>query len=498
MNRPLPTILLVLQAIVTLGVFPAVASDSDDTSKIVSQQADSAYRKAVIIPVHGMIDPGLKAFIARATTQAESTGVQAIVYEMDTFGGELESAFGISDIIANIDAGILTIAYVKTKAISAGALISLSCRKLAMKTNTTIGDCAPIMQGREGPKMLGEKFQSPLRAKFRSLAKQNGYPSLLAEAMVSDDMEIMRVRFDSTWEVLSGVQWSDLSQNRKALIKEKQTIVEKGKLLTMDAKEAVDLGFASALVRNRDEALKAFHILSTAQSMEQSWSERMVRLLRKISPLLMLIGLAGIGLEMKSPGLIWPAVVGILCLGLVFGGQYLVGLANHVELILFALGLVLILVEINFIPGFGAVGLSGILLILASLLLSLQSFTIPRPEFPWQMQTFEKNLLTVALVMLGSFAAFFIFGKWITASSGFQRLVLHESEQKADGYVSSPPNIDALTGAAGTTESVLRPSGTAILNGQRYDVVTDGEFLEAGAKVKVVSTDGNRIVVEKA
>jgi membrane-bound serine protease (ClpP class) len=459
--------------------------------------SETGKKNATIIPVSGMIDPGLKTFIERATDEAVAASTDIIIYEMDTFGGEVEAALEISDIITAIPDSILTIAYVKTKAISAGALIALSCNKLVMKQNTTIGDCAPIMQGQEGPKMLGEKFQSPLRAKFRSLAKKNNYPSRLAEAMVSDNLEIIRIETPDGEKDISGTEFNDLNEKEKLAIVKKRTIVEKGKLLTMDAHEARELGFTGLIVDTFDDLLKSYNIQKPLKTMEITRSEASVRFIRKVAPVLMLIGLAGIGLEIKSPGLIWPAAIGIFCLGLVFGSQYLVGMANYIELILFAAGVILLFIEINFIPGFGVFGVTGLVLVFISLILSFQNFVLPKPEFPWQMETLENNLLRVAFSVIGSLVLFLIMGKWLVTSSGLRRLVLNDSEMKTEGYVAAQTGIDSLLGKQGIAESTLRPAGTAIIEKIRYDVITNGEFIEKGTALKVTSTQGNRIVVEK-
>lgn len=452
--------------------------------------------KASIVPVFGMIDQGLKVFIKRATGEAEASGAGIILYEIDTYGGELEAAFEISDIIAGVPDSVLTVAYVKTKAISAGALISLSCNQLVMKENTTIGDCAPIVQSQEGPKMLGEKIQSPLRAKFRSLAKKNNYPSLLAEAMVSMNIEVMEILRDSVRQLVSRTEYNDLSEEEKKDIKQKRTLVSKGELLTIDAVEALELKFASHVVKSIDEVLDVYGMKRPVSRMEIVWSEKMVRIIRMIAPILMLIGLAGIGLEVKSPGLIWPAVIGVFCLALVFGGQYLAGMANYIEVILFIAGIVLVFVEVNIIPGFGVTGVAGILLVIISFVLSFQNFVIPSPAIPWQMQTFQRNLLRVALSMLGSFVLFIVLGKLVVSTTGFQRLVLSNTQGSGDGYLEKHPELSDLVGVTGRTITILRPSGSAELNGKRYDVITDGEFISKGQEIKVVRLDGSKIMVD--
>ena len=160
---------------VFLLVFLFLAVGAHDLSSLWAQEKT----KIFIIPVSGDVDPGMAAYVERALKSIKEDSNSMIVFEMDTFGGRVDSALEIVDHITNIPKS-KTISYVTNKAISAGALIALASSELTMKHGTTIGDCAPIMMSSEGPKMMGEKFQSPLRAKFRALAKKNNYPELLA------------------------------------------------------------------------------------------------------------------------------------------------------------------------------------------------------------------------------------------------------------------------------------------------------------------------------
>ncbi|MEO6095318.1 MAG: hypothetical protein ABIW76_06465, partial [Fibrobacteria bacterium] len=165
------------------------------TSIPARNQPDSAAPKpvrktAIVIPIEEQVDFGLHAFLKRAVAEALAKKPDAIVFKVNTYGGELQSAFEIVDLLMGVSK-CSTYAYVEQKAISAGALISLSCNRIAMGNGTTIGDCAPITQGSDGIVMLGEKIQSPLRAKFRTLAEKNGYPGFLAQAMVTADIGVV-------------------------------------------------------------------------------------------------------------------------------------------------------------------------------------------------------------------------------------------------------------------------------------------------------------------
>ncbi|MCD6460339.1 serine protease, partial [bacterium] len=213
-----------------------------------------------VIPLHGEVDFALSNFTKRSTEEAKKKGVKIIIFDIDTFGGRVDSALEISKTITDLSP-IKTIAYVSVKAISAGALIALSADEIVMKKATTIGDCAPITVTNKGPAMLGEKFQSPLRAEFRKLAERNGYPVLLAQSMVSEGIEVVKLIYkDSHFVYASRLEYDEMTEQEKKDIYKAVTVVAKGELLTIHSKEALDLGFSSLIVKNEDELFEFYNI----------------------------------------------------------------------------------------------------------------------------------------------------------------------------------------------------------------------------------------------
>lgn len=136
-----------------------------------AQLAEENGRTVYVIPISGTVEPGMAAYVKRALEDIKDDKEAIFLFKMDTFGGRVDAALEIVDTISNIPKG-KTVAYVEKRAISAGALIALSSNLLFMKDNTLIGDCAPIIATQEGQKMAGEKIQTVLRARFRSLAKK--------------------------------------------------------------------------------------------------------------------------------------------------------------------------------------------------------------------------------------------------------------------------------------------------------------------------------------
>ncbi|MBW1993296.1 MAG: serine protease [Deltaproteobacteria bacterium] len=454
-------------------------------------------RKVCVIPVSGTVDPGMAAFIKRALEARSIDPNSLFIFELDTFGGRVDSALQIVDTLLSAPEG-KTIAFVKTKAISAGALIALACSKLVMRQNTSIGDCAPITYSSQGPKMLGEKFQSPLRAKFRALAKRNGYSETLAESMVTAEMVVYAVKMDGKTIYMDSQAFDDLSQAEKERVSSKKTIVGKGELLTMTDTEAVEFGFSRMSVDNINEMLQRMEIENYELTrIKESWSETFVRFIGAITPLLLMIGLASLYMEIQAPGFGVLGIIGIICLALVFLNQYLVGLADYTELLLLILGFILLGFEVFVIPGFGIAGIAGILFIAAGAILAFQDFVIPDPSLPWEAELLIKNVLHV----LGDFFAV------IVVALIFLRYILPRFSVVVDG-----PYLDttlkgsradsreagrAKIGDVGIAMTFLRPSGKAKIRDDIFDVITEGEFIDKGTSLKVLEIKGNRVIVSR-
>ncbi len=455
--------------------------------------------KISIIPLRGMIDGGIYNSIKRRVEIAEESGSNLIIFEIDTFGGQLEAAFEISEHISNIK-NTKTIAFIPTKAISAGSLIAISCNDIYMSPQAELGDCEPIVPSSEGGyKTVGEKIQTVLRTKFRKFAEKNGYPVLLAEAMVTKEIEVYHVATEEKPEgfYISGRELKEMNQEEEKKLKSRKLIIEEGKLLTMHAKEAYEYHFAKGIVEDRNSLLKLLNVENASPDiLETNWSEEMVRFLGKIAPILLGIGLAAIWMEFKSPGFGLPGIIGILCLATVFLNKHAVGLAETPEILMFFAGIVLLAVEILFIPGFGIAGIPGIILILIGAILSFQDFTIPRT--PYDVDMFVKNIFAVMCSIIGSGITILLLFKFMPGIPLFNRLVLTASETSQSGFVipPQPAGESSLKGRSGKTLTVLHPTGKIEVNDNTLDVVTEGEYIGKGQIVEIVDIRGNRIVVK--
>lgn len=455
--------------------------------------------KIHVVPVAGTVEPGMAAFVKRSLEQIRAIDPDAlIVFKMDTFGGRVDSALEIVDTISEVPKG-KSISYVEKKAISAGALIALAGNVLVMKENTLIGDCAPIIQTSEGQKEVGEKTQTVLRAQFRTLAKKNGYPEVLAESMVTKRMEVYRVTRDGKTSYMDKTEFNDLTEEEKKLVTEKRTVVAEGELLTMDDTEARDLGFSKASVTNLDQALEALGYKDyELLEMTESWSESLVRFLQPLLPILMLIGIGALYTELKAPGFGLPGIIGICCLALVLFNQYLVGLADYTELLLLIIGCMLMAVEVFVFPGFGIAGIAGIMVLGAGLVLSFQGFVMPDPDLPWEGRLMIRNLAMV----LGSFAGALALSLFMVrfVLPRFSKVVKgpYLEADLADSRVESEEARAVGPGDEGIAVSALRPSGKIKIAQRKIDAVTRGQFIDPNTPVIVEAVEQNHVIVRPA
>ncbi|MCK9426011.1 MAG: nodulation protein NfeD [Ignavibacteriaceae bacterium] len=424
----------------------------------VTLSAFTSAQKVFHAKIEGEIDLGLAPFVRRVISDAESQNAQAIVFEINTFGGRVDAATQIKDAI--LESKVLTIAFVKNRAISAGALITLSCKKIAMAPGSSIGATTVVDQ--TGQKQ-SEKYQSYMRSEMRSTAEKNGRRTDIAEAMVDERVVILGVDDSTT-------------------------------LVTLTSAEALKYQISDTTVENISKVLAAFDIHNAVIiEAKANWAEEFVSFLNNpiVSSLLIMIGLVGLYTEIKTPGWGFAGTVSLIALALFFGSSFILQIASIFQILLFVIGIILLIVEIFVIPGFGVTGIAGILLVIGSIFFSLFN-----AEF-----YFDSNILFTAIIQLGtavfsSVVIMFLLVKYLPKTTTFNRLILSNENAAHDGFISHPSYYNLL-GETGEAFTTLRPAGTAIIKGERYDVVTAGDFIERGSQIKVIKVEGMRIIVQK-
>ncbi len=411
------------------------------------------------IKIEGEINLGLPNYLLRIIKEANQKQAAAVILEINTPGGRVDAALQIRDAI--FEAEIPVVAFINHEAASAGALISLSCDSIYMSPGSSIGAVTPVdMRGEKA----SEKMVSYLRSVMRSIAQRNNRPVDVVEAMVDEDIEIPGV-------------------------------IEKGKLLTLTAEEAIKLKIADGMANDLNEVLKKLKLNEQALVRTKiSWSEKLVYFLTNpiISSLLLTIGIFGLIFEVRSPGWGIGGTLALIALALFFGSHYLVDLAQWTEILIFFAGVVLILLEVLVIPGFGIAGVLGILLVLASFVLSL----LPHVG----SISFDEILNSITLVGLSFIFAFVLVipvVKLVPKTKTFQKLILDTSETKQEGFRSTPEAYEQFLGAEGVALSTLRPSGIGLFDGHRLNVVAEGEFIDPKEKIKIIKVEGYKIIIRK-
>jgi len=454
----------------------------------------------VVIPVEGFIDGGLFDSVKRRTGEAEAESPSLIIYRIDTYGGAVEFAMEITDFIGAIDKWE-TVAYVPKKAYSAGAMIAMAAREIALSPTASIGDAAPVMESPEGPEMLGEKIQSPVRNIFRKYAERNGYPIALAEAMVSPDAEVYEATFDDgTKKYMSSTEYDGLTEQQKGKITQKRTIVPKGRILTMTAKEAKDYGFARFIVKDLGELLDK-HDLAGAEIVneEVNWSEGLVRFLNYpvVAGIILLVGLIALWTEFKVPGFGLPGTVAIICFALFFFSKYLSGMAQYWEIFVFLLGAILLGIEVFLIPGFGLTGTLGIGLMLLGLALVL----LPRhiTTAPMDLSLIFWTGVYTSGAFAGAVVAAFALAKVLPKLPvvGLFYLGAPRPETIAHREGAGITEGRNLVGKRGTAVTMLRPAGRAAIGKDIFDVTTEGDLVAKDSTVEVIAQKGNNIIVRE-
>ena len=417
-----------------------------------------AQKKVHIAYIDGEIDLGMAPYITRVVSDAEKDKASAIIFKINTFGGRLDAATQIKDAIIGTD--ILTIAFINNRAISAGALISLSCKKIIMVPGGSIGAATVVSQTGE---KVGEKYQSYMRSEMRATAEKNGRRTDIAQGMVDERI------------VIPG-------------------LVDSTQLVTLTSEEALKYGIADTLLNNIDEVFAYFHLQDAEKVYQKAnWAEDVVRFLNNaiVSSILIMIGIFGLIAEIKSPGWGVPGTAGIIALALFFGSSYILQLASIIEILMFVVGLILLLLEIFVIPGFGIAGISGIILIIASLFLSLVG-----PDPSLEPGIISRAIIQLSVALLFALILIFLLVRFLPKSNIFKKFILSEEEKAHAGYTSRTP-LSELLGAEGISLTTLRPAGTAEFNGKRVDVVTESEYIEHGKPIIVTAVEGMRVVVRE-
>ena len=433
----------------------------------------------IVVPLRGEVSPSLLLFLRRAVKAAESNGASAIIFEMNTYGGRLDSASEITDVLHH--ATIPTYTFINSNAGSAGSLIALATQHIYMSPVSAIGAAAPVLStGEDLPATERDKTISYWSALVRSSAMRNGHNPDIGEAFMTKEKE---------------VKIGD------------RVVHPKGSLLTLTAQEATEKingkplladGIADSVV----DLTKKAGLNGNVVSLDPTGFEQLAFWITALAPLLLLGGIICAYLEFKIPGASLPGIIAAICFALFFLGHYLAGLAGWEVVALFVLGVVLVLIEIMFFAHSTIVfGVVGVFLMLASLLWAMID-RYPEQPFVPSGKMLSLPLLNLFIALVASAIVIALLARYLPRTSFYRRFALMSSNPPGPSLSGAPRQfataLALAPGMQGTAVTVLRPSGKARFTNHVVDVVTEGEFISPETPVTVIQADGMRVVVKSS
>ena len=445
------------------------------------------------IPIEGTIDLGLPPYIERSIKEAETNNAVSIIFTINTFGGRVDAATQIKDAILN--SKVPTVAFINKRAISAGALSSLSCEKIYMTGGATIGATTAVdMSG----KKASEKVISYMREEMASTAEKRGRNKHIARGMVDEELEFPSkvkneyIKSDNEIDTVKTIIYYLIMDNDTIYVDDIEGR-KQGNLITLTTEQALKYKIADRSADTFDSVLDSLGFSNAnVQTTSENWSENFVRFLTNpvVASLLTTFGFLGILFELQSPGWGIPGSIGLICLILSLSASYIAELATMNDFLIILIGILCIILEALVFPGFGIPGIAGIIFILWGLYLLLL------PDIPVGEEVLSQASNGLFIGIIGGLIGLVLLFRAMTKTKFWKDLTSPGGQNKEDGYVASF-GWEKLVGEIALTETDLHPSGWIVVNNERIFAVSEGNFIDKNVKVIILSVDGNRVVVRK-
>ena len=456
----------------------------------------------VLIRIEGSIDSVKESYLRRRIAQARQEQANLIVFDFDSPGGLDQPADKIADAIAHLK-GIKTVAYVDDRATGVTALVALACDEIVFHKGGRLGEVTAVIEGGSN-RDLDETMTKVLAERAERLAAQKGHPAAVARAMVDARVQLATAR-DAKTGAVTFVTEEQLQAEPARYQKQDDLPKPAGEALTVTSDSARQFGMATLVVDDLEKLKAAYGIRGPLRVDGPTWVDSLVTLLNTpwMSWLLLFVGMFMLILELKLPGVGLPAIVSALAFLLFFWGHYLGGTADQLEILLFLVGLVCLALELFVFPGFGVFGMSGILLILVSVIMASHTFIWPTQDYEYRQM--GRTLMQVTLAIVAVSVGAVVLGRYFPSLPLFNRMVLQPEPAggpEPDPAAKPPLDPDAalffLVGEVGRTTTALRPSGKARFGELLVDVTADGFYIEADTPVEVVEVRGARVLVKRA
>jgi membrane-bound serine protease (ClpP class) len=456
--------------------------------------------KAVWIKIDGQINASKERFIAQRIQKARSDGVNLIFFEINSEGGIDTAATNIAQQISEIK-DMRTVAYVEDRALGVAALIPLACDDIVLQRGARIGNVTSILTGGRNENRISPEQSRVLADWAAGICEKKRHPPAIAEAMIDPSVVVVSATDSKTGAAGFFTQKHvDSEQGRYLNV---VRIKEAGQVSTYKGDEVVSLGLGQVAADVED--LKGLFRLKgkTIPVDGPTWVDGLVHTLNDpfVGFILLFIGIFMLILEIKMPGVGLPAITSVLAFLLFFWSRFLSGTADQLEILLFIVGLICLGLELFVFPGFGVFGVSGVILILVSIVMASHTFVWPTQEYEYRQMLSTLFQVTAVLVSVGVGVAFV--GRFLPSIPLFNKMIL--KPEPWDGSESDDPNakptgegessLSFLLGETGRTTTVLRPMGKARFGEMLVDVSADGYYLAPDTLVEVVDIQGMRVVV---
>jgi membrane-bound ClpP family serine protease len=432
-------------------------------------------------------------------------GLNFIIVQLECHDGDTEAARELADFFRHLKDDqnknpVMTVAYVTERARNTAVFLALGCSEIVMDRKAHLGGFEQYLKDRPN-------YGPAISKSLEDLAEKQGYSPLLARGMLDPKSAIHLVHRKARPSEKRLMDADELNED----VRDKEEWVNDGLInkpgdwLKLDSGAAQKLDLAKFVFDGQPEEVlpwfrNRYGLPEEIHEVRTDWLTDVANFLCHpvVSVFLVMIGITGLVLELKLPGVGLPGVVAAICFVLYFWAHsQLAGHLTMLAVLLFLLGLILIGLEVFLVPGLGITGISGIVLVIVSLgLVTL----VKKPETTHEWMEFGTTLTTLSLGLLGAVGGAFALAYYLPHIPGANRLVLAPPAEPTDMLEEEMPpseGFGALLGSIGEAATTLRPAGKARFGDEFVDVVAEGSFVEAGARVQVIEIEGNRIVVKE-
>lgn len=430
---------------------------------VIPFHLDGATR-VLVLPLEDEIDARAWQHTRRACQKAVADNAELLIVRMNTYGGAVDAADSIRTALLHLP--LPTVAFIDHNAASAGALIAIACDTIFMTPGSSIG-AATVVDGQGMP--MPDKYQAYMSSIMRSTAEHHGKWIAPGDTVLS-------------WRRDPAIAAS---------------MVNPDSVTAFSTDEAAKAGFSDGTVSSLGDALKRLNISDAdVSTFDPTLTDDIIGFLSNagIRAILVMLIIGGIYMEMHTPGLGVAAAVALVSAFLYFLPMMISGTLPAWIVITLVIGIILIALELFVIPGFGICGIAGI----AAVIVALCAAIVPQGE-TGEGLTLALVARPLIIVGIGLTAAIALVA-WLTSRHGPKFFRRHSelmlTQDIKEGYIGVDMTPSEFVGRKAAAMTDMRPAGKILLDGEVYDAVSTGAFIEAGSHVRILRYENAQLYVE--